>query len=1295
MLNIILVMLLVFIFIVGLYYMRFLRFIVILCLLSGSLFAFDLSTVSAYLTDYPIYVYGDVSYLEDTFNAISMIAGSAEAKYVIAAGIMWLAFTTGVQTVKAQGLGPAISNGTTAIVASTLLMLPNVTVHLIDNRVNKGTIIESTETYSKVSNVPYFIAVTGSVTTTLSSALIDISSAAFATLDPSLDSLTYSKLGLNGAFTVATDILKNTKLSRKTAMYVDDYTRLCVMQNLANNNSNDVFPVLLDNLKNPNGDWFVVNSPANLGITNLTFDAPDGSGITTCGDYFNLYVQPAVDNEKILQLDKLQARYPSIDLNTTKNAFQATLGMGQNFQNSVVNPLADLESFMVNYGASQAVMQTVATYGSNVNGLNLSNAINIDSAKAKLKVEGLGQWMWASTTIPNVMHFLTGIIYSASIFMLMLITWVGYEAGKNWLKNYALGLLMFESVRLSLQITNDAVNHYAAKQAVVKLASIGNVASIDGAMDYYDYISDMTGTAGQLGLTAALLIPSIIFGGKVMNAIGSLGALQGLMNSMAQNAQNTAVRQKAQNDMKNEFGKTAQELAADAAYMGEIDSYTSNLSKRHVNDSGNYGQYVAGSVNSADMQMGQRVGMGQAPGDYMGAGSGLGRQSALQSLGSGEAANRSLSTSSEMKAFEAGARNTAGKNIGGTIGAGRSEQSYDAIVNGAANSGQVATEADAVSGATKGDMLSDALRKASYYKGIDRNTHKDLATTEGIGKGKDPSKSDWDALSNQASGQFQESFSSAKGYNREATDGNGNITKARADAVENSTAAKIAGETEAITRKLAKGYNPAEMAKRAADVQSDSDIGAYNATLKNFIKHGNGVYEQMAYSQGLSSAAQAMAAIHQAGGSANLASLMGVSSAANISGLQGAIRGAHGAGNYITSQGYSAEKRSAEAYEGMEADLAGNIAERTKHGGIHLSGKGREAISTNATMNTTMLEKAAARKEQMRQQIAEGLNQKDGFDLEKTAASFGMTSDRLKEIVDKGGMTNREMAQIMANQEKKMEKSELYGVSSSGNTIAATYRTQYDLATGAVTAKFESMNSQQVDSYGYKFNADTASMAIHAAGGGHVAYGAYDGVKQVGGLVGAGKNIWEAGALAKNYYAQRLNGFNGSINQPSINNPTTMPTTQSSSSMATSSINSSLGMRAEAPTSRFGSIISEAGGFATKIGTGVMAMSFMPTSVGGSQRADGTYLDELPKSAGGYSGATLGALSQPTHIPTHVVQQGPITQQASLRTMEDMSMQIQRGNNFAVQQTSISHENKQLNVEMLATLKSLLKKGED
>ncbi|MDD3465654.1 MAG: hypothetical protein PHE67_00775 [Campylobacterales bacterium] len=59
--------------------------------------------------------------------------------------------------------------------------------------------------------------------------------------------------------------------------------------------------------------------------------------------------------------------------------------------------------------------------------------------------------------------------------------------------------------------------------------------------------------------------------------------------------------------------------------------------------------------------------------------------------------------------------------------------------------------------------------------------------------------------------------------------------------------------------------------------------------------------------------------------------------------------------------------------------------------------------------------------------------------------------------------------------------------------------------------------------------------------------------------------------------------------QPGAKTATTMPINKSipSTSMEASSINSSLGMRAEAPASRFASIISEAGSFASKIGAGV------------------------------------------------------------------------------------------------------------
>ena len=97
-----------------------------------------------------------------------------------------------------------------------------------------------------------------------------------------------------------------------------------------------------------------------------------------------------------------------------------------------------------------------------------------------------------------------------------------------------------------------------------------------------------------------------------------------------------------------------------------------------------------------------------------------------------------------------------------------------------------------------------------------------------------------------------------------------------------------------------------------------------------------------------------------------------------------------------------------EAEKQAESDLAGGVAQITK-GSTHVSAKGREAMAFNATQQTTMAEKSAMGREALTQKLREAHGTKDGFDIEKTAASYGMNAQRYKEMLDKGDMSYREI----------------------------------------------------------------------------------------------------------------------------------------------------------------------------------------------------------------------------------------------------------------------------------------------
>lgn len=109
--------------------------------------------------------------------------------------------------------------------------------------------------------------------------------------------------------------------------------------------------------------------------------------------------------------------------------------------------------------------------GTTVSGQDLANSIALEATKAKIKVMELDNFRWMAEVLPMGYHFMFGIPYSCSVFVMIVSMVMGWK-GFALISNYAQGLLSFEFIKVGLEMANNHVNQYSKFHAADVLSAL-------------------------------------------------------------------------------------------------------------------------------------------------------------------------------------------------------------------------------------------------------------------------------------------------------------------------------------------------------------------------------------------------------------------------------------------------------------------------------------------------------------------------------------------------------------------------------------------------------------------------------------------------------------------------------------------------------------------------------------------------------------------------------------------------------------------------------------------------------
>ncbi|HIP35585.1 MAG TPA: hypothetical protein EYG85_01890, partial [Crocinitomix sp.] len=252
-------------------------------------FAYD----SNYITDFGIYVYGDIQAIQNAFILVQTIAQSNMLPWILAMiGAFFLPYSA-YEYFRTQDFTRFIANLTFMTVSFLTLDTANlgVTVHIEDLRVETSVAGLPAKTYAKIDDIPYPIALVTSTVSTIVDGIKREFEDAIQIINVSngldVNGMSYEGVGFMGGLG---DILKITKMAsfsldsnlskfgRASQAYIND----CVLKQAITINQD-----LISVLKTPPNDIFKAISPASIGLTGATSTITYNGSTDTCEAFYN------------------------------------------------------------------------------------------------------------------------------------------------------------------------------------------------------------------------------------------------------------------------------------------------------------------------------------------------------------------------------------------------------------------------------------------------------------------------------------------------------------------------------------------------------------------------------------------------------------------------------------------------------------------------------------------------------------------------------------------------------------------------------------------------------------------------------------------------------------------------------------------------------------------------------------------------------------------------------------------------------------------------------------------------
>ncbi|WP_457748581.1 conjugal transfer protein TraG N-terminal domain-containing protein, partial [Sulfurimonas sp.] len=591
-----------------------------------------------FVNAFPIYTYGDVSYMATVYEFVKSVATDASVQTILGLGFTVAAFIAGWRA-RLGGVGDIIKSAAAPITLYALFVVPTVNVHITDLRVDKGLIDYPVPDggYKKVENVPYAIAFLPSSASLIVSLFIDL-------IDDNWDSVNignrFSTIGFQGTANISKQaiIIANMRdIDHAKNGYVYDmnqYIKHCLVEQGLKS------PLNYHKLTHPSKPFPDMFNPADyngsLETKTVTFDNEvdaNGSSVVniTCGDAYTKYVSSRTSDIETDMSKLLKDRYNIDPESATFNeAWREHIGDN-------VNTVGTITKAMSTTAATRALEKALDTEGIGVNGVSMATELSIDSTLANLRTEGLAKWDWITRAIPDAISIVLAILIGAFPIMIVVMSFFGKDALMG-IANYFMGYMAINFNLVSLALVNNIISYYTAQHAVEAMSSYAGMPfGLSQINEFMMQQADMTGLAGIIGAVSVFAVTPLIFKGETAGFAAAMSAVSGAYRgNVVQSAEKTLTDYDAQRTLDEQAttldGMTEAEagawlakegftkpnnMSAVAAYNDMMKNYGSigSADAASILHSGNAGKfntanYIAGSEAQSLQSMGKTAGLG-------------------------------------------------------------------------------------------------------------------------------------------------------------------------------------------------------------------------------------------------------------------------------------------------------------------------------------------------------------------------------------------------------------------------------------------------------------------------------------------------------------------------------------------------------------------------------------------------------------------------------------------------------------------------------------------------------------
>lgn len=474
-----------------------------------------------WVDEFPIYIYGDVSFLAQIYEFVWKVTKDDAIKTLVGLGITVTVFIAGFQLKD----GDVWRAGKTIAAPITLLALfytPTSTIHIVDKRLDHNMIsgdLSSDGGYQKIDNIPYAIAFLPATATYAVNLMIDI-------IDNSWDSVhianKFSGTGFRESektlFNVATfkEIYGNDEISPKLQHNLDRYLHGCILSKAmviggAKNAqyfkaSGEPFPEMLNPSKYPT-DF------GNLPVALKDYES--GEVITTT-------CKVAYDDIKANQSKYEEAAEHYLRSKEPNKNFSST-SYNEGVLGVAASKVGDLKKAALTTMTAKRLQHMAYKDSVGLDGYTVARDLTIESTLNNMALEGPAKLSWISRVLPDIINILTGIAIAAFPFLVLVQFFTGTTAYKAIL-NYFMGLFAIYFNLVALALVQNIISFY-------EQGALGALAekpfSSNNIEEFIMQQAQMGGLAGLIGAIAVLGLTPLIFYGEWKGINGAIGGVTG------------------------------------------------------------------------------------------------------------------------------------------------------------------------------------------------------------------------------------------------------------------------------------------------------------------------------------------------------------------------------------------------------------------------------------------------------------------------------------------------------------------------------------------------------------------------------------------------------------------------------------------------------------------------------------------------------------------------------------------------------------------------------------------------